>query len=191
MAQSRLNAPPRARHVALVCAALALLAGGAFGLTLLSGTERGTVNAVTTISPAGVVATRASRIRRDVAATATSAAHLPTARAASPPATVPRIVLDWRASGSQGPQLFTVSGREWKLDLVCSGVPRGMSSVSLLVRTRVLNTSLTADTLVYACPAGASGGATSANFHDSGDFWLNVDNADDAVVWEVLVTDIP
>ena len=45
--------------------------------------------------------------------------------------------------------------------------------------------------LAYQCPAGASGGATSALFYDTGSFWLSVDSADDAVVWEVIVTDIP
>jgi hypothetical protein len=111
-----------------------------------------------------------------------------TATAAAPP----RIALDWRATGSAGPQLFSISGRAWRLDLVCSGVPSDRASgTALLLSTKLPNASTMIDHLTYVCPAGDSGGQATARFRTSGDFTLNVDSADAAVVWEVLVTDIP
>src|SRR5260221_10303504 len=115
MGQSRLNTKPRAVRVALLCAAPALLAGAAFGLALASARPSTQVS----ISPVGVVATRASRILATTAAQAP--ARQPTVSVPLTPATtpaapaptrvppVPRVVFDWRASGSQGPELVTVS----------------------------------------------------------------------------------
>jgi len=183
----------RAQRVALISAALALLAGATFGLALAGATpeQRVAVSPVGPVNSIGVVATRAARVRRDIEATAAPSARLPTVTAPAP-APAPRVALDWRNVGSAGPKYFSISGHEWRLDLLCGGVPSDRASgTALLINTTAPNSSVTIDPLTYVCPAGAGGGQTTARFHDSGAFALNVDSADIAVVWEILVTDIP
>jgi hypothetical protein len=182
---------PRAQRVALVAAALALLAGATFGLALANATpeQHVAVSPAGPVNSIGVVATRAARVRRDIEATAAPSARLPTVTVLAPARSV---ALDWRSVGSAGPKFFSISGQEWRLDLLCGGVPSDRASgTALLINTTSPNSSVTIDHLTYVCPAGASGGQTTARFHDSGAFALNVDSADIAVIWEILVTDIP
>jgi hypothetical protein len=181
----------RAQRVALVAAALALLAGATFGAALASALpeQHVTVSPAGPVNSIGVVATRAARVRRDIAATAAPSARLPTVTA---PTLVPSVALDWRSVGSAGVEFFSISGQEWQLDLVCGGVPSEKLSGSALVMSTTSPTAgVTIDPLTYVCPAEASGGQTTARFHDGGDFALSVDSPDPDVVWEILVTDIP
>jgi hypothetical protein len=179
----------RAQRVALVSAALALLAGAAFGVALTNATpvQRVTVSPVNPVNSIGVVATRAARVRRDIEATAAPSARLPTVTAPAP-----SVALDWRSVGSAGVEFFSISGQSWQLDLVCGGVPSDRASGSALVMSMTSpNAGVTIDPLTYVCPAGAGGGQTTARFHAGGDFALSVDSADPDVAWEVIVTNIP
>src|SRR5260221_8163985 len=172
----------RAQRVALVSAALALLAGATFGLALANATpeQRVAVSPVNPVNSIGVVATRAARVRRDIEATAAPSARLPTGTAPAPaPAPAPRVALDWRSVGSAGGEFFSISGQEWRLDLLCGGVASEKSSGSALVMSMTSpNAGVTIDPLTYVCPAGAGGGETTARLYDCGELALNVGSPD-------------
>jgi hypothetical protein len=196
MAQSWPSTQLRARRVAFLCAALAFIAGAAFGLALLSATRDGitisnaaALSATVQVGRAAVVAT----FRTAPYATLVSAQATWTAQAAPP------IVLDYRATGSDGTGPFTISGHAWKVELHCSTPSEGRSGTSatdVTVRVGIPNGGFTADGLGYQCPPGAPGdtsaGMANAIFHDTGVFYLYVDSGTNAsVAWEVIVTDLP
>ena len=181
----------RAQRVALRAATFALLAGAAFGVALANATpvQRVTVSPAATVRPVGADATRAAGVAA-VAAVDTAVAAVATGlpRGSAPP----RLALIWSGFGQAGPNVFSISGQSWQLNLVCSGVPEDKPSGSRLVlSTTSPSAGVTIAPLTYVCPAGARGGQTTARFYESGDFALSVDSADPDVAWEIIVTNIP
>lgn len=205
MGQSRLNRERRAVRVAFSCAALAFIAGAAFGQALLYSASDGV-----TVSSVGVIATgtHAAHVSAVVSSASLSDATAPatlspaaatavSARATETAQAAPRFVLHYGAIGSDTTGLFTISGHSWKVELHC-GTPSegrsGTSATDVTVRVGIPNGGFTADGLGYQCPVGSPGdtsaGTASATFHDTGVFYLYVDSGA-SVAWEVIVTDMP
>src|SRR5260221_2978778 len=160
MGQSRLNRERRAVRVAFSCAALAFIAGAAFGQALLYSASDGV-----TVSSVGVIATgtHAAHVSAVVSSASLSDATAPatlspaaatavSARATETAQAAPRFVLHYGAIGSDTTGLFTLSGHSWKGELNC-GTPSGGGSRTkapdLTVKVGLPNTGFTAARFGY------------------------------------------
>src|SRR5258708_280277 len=172
MGQSRLNTERRAVRVALSSAALAFVAGAAFGVALLTSST----------------ATRVIGSGSAAIATPTAAGH--SVVAVSVISSLPRVVLDMSSSGEGDTEAFTVEGSAWRLDLVCSGAgPITITATFGRVDRWNAPTNLQ-DRLAMACPSSSSGDKASATFPDTGRLSLHV-TAASTLDWEIIVTDLP
>jgi hypothetical protein len=176
----------RARRVALLCAALALIAVAAFVLARLSAPRAGVGVGVSSNAPLpplparhGVgsgtfrrsppyasppptvgLATATAAAAAAAAAQATKSARASaTAQAAAQAA--PRRVLWWVSTDSNRTGPFTITGHAWKVELRCSGAP---NATDVIVRAFYDyggfgpdQWARPPDQLEYRCPAGLSG----------------------------------
>jgi hypothetical protein len=129
----------RARRVALLCAALALIAVAAFVLARLSAPRAG-VGATVSSTPAFLPPTARhgaapGTFRRSppyasppptvgpTTATAAAAQATKSARASATAQAAPRRVLWWVSTDSNRTGSFTITGHAWKVELRCSAAP--------------------------------------------------------------------
>jgi hypothetical protein len=221
MGRSQPSIRLHARHVVLLCAALALIAVAAFVLALLSAPRVGVGVGVSNTAPLPPLPARhgvgSGTFRRSppyasppptvstatataAAATAAAAQATKSARASATAQAAPLPVLWWVSTGSNRTGPFTITGHAWKVELRCSGAP---NATDVIVRAFYDYGGFgpdqwagPPDQLEYRCPAGLSGdmnlGTASATFHGTGRFYLSVDSGTNTnVVWEVTVTDMP